>query len=173
MPGASPHSPKTTRTARASHTLPNGTPLRRILRCVLYADFNRLVMSTRKPGASASSWRTRRVVDSHARSAASEAARDAPPTSGLPPAVAAVAASAAASAAADFAFRPDDRSKSKGGTHPNSAREAPPAPASSVLRASRALPREPPRAPRRISVDVPPRSRARRPRAACPRSHPV
>mmetsp|Transcript_12612 Transcript_12612/g.41919 ORF Transcript_12612/g.41919 Transcript_12612/m.41919 type:complete len:237 (-) Transcript_12612:1632-2342(-) len=136
VPGCTPGSPTTTRNARASHTCVNPTFLRRIFRCVLYADFNRPLMSTLKPGANASSCSDRNVVSLHSLSASKEASRLAPPicasatpraaaSEPRPATVAAVAASAdrvaAAAAAADFTLRSLARSTSKGGTHCNNA----------------------------------------------------
>ena len=100
------------------------------------------MISTRRPGATASSCRLRSVVFSHTRSARSDASSEAPPrdvrgsASGSDPpadpdAARAVAASAprnAASAASDAVADPPLRSlavrRSKGGTHSRSARSS-------------------------------------------------
>eukprot|EP00982_Pelagococcus_subviridis_P012753 31194-Pelagococcus_subviridis.AAC.19 len=120
----------TTRSARASHTAPNGIFFLAIFRCVEYADFNLPVMSTRRPGAIASSWSERMHASRQEASALSDASMEEgeSPLLSLPDAFVAAAAmatsaamNAACAAAADFEFRFDARSRSNGGTHARSA----------------------------------------------------
>mmetsp|Transcript_10307 Transcript_10307/g.38226 ORF Transcript_10307/g.38226 Transcript_10307/m.38226 type:complete len:222 (+) Transcript_10307:2663-3328(+) len=121
VPGCTPGSPTTTLNARASQTCVKATFLRRIFRCVLYADFNRPLMSTLNPGANASSCSDRNVVSLHSLSASKEASRLAPPICLSANVRAAASEPGPATVAADFTLLSLARSTSNGGTHCNNA----------------------------------------------------